>query len=101
MPQSSKHPQTDAITEPMIRDVVHAFYARALPPGWPRTPHGSLGLTEGQIDRWFALLRATIIDICPPGEAAILLDRVAVIGSSFRVGLGLDDVARRNAGAQA
>ena len=129
MPQSSKHPQTDAITEPMIRELadpeIGLLFARrlpgrwqahidrliafwveatdpgALPPGWPRTPHGSLGLTEGQIDRWFALLRATIIDICPPGEAAILLDRVAVIGSSFRVGLGLDDVARRNAGAQA
>lgn len=135
MPQSSEHPQTDAITEPMIRDVVHAFYARvlvdpelgllfahrlpgrwqahidqlialwvaaadarALPAGWPQVPHASLGLTDGQIDRWFALLRTTIIDTCPPDLAAILLDRVAVIGSSFRVGLGLDSVPRRSAG---
>lgn len=122
----------------MIRDVVHAFYARVLadpalglffahrlpgrwqahidqliafwvaatrdetlPPGWPQDPHGSLGLTEGQIDQWFALFRTTIIDICPPSIASILLDRVAVIGSSFRVGLGLDIEPRRSAGAHA
>ena len=75
--------------------------ARALPVGWPQVPHASLGLTDGQIDRWFALLRTTIIDTCPPDLAAILLDRVMVIGSSFRAGLGLGSVPRRSAGAQA
>jgi len=136
MSQSFDPFQSDVVTEAMIRDVVHAFYARvlvdpeigllfahhlpgrwqvhidqligfwvaatqagALPAGWPRDPHGSLGLTERQIDRWLALFCASIADTCPPPAAAILLDRVAVIGSSFRVGLGLDSVPRRSAGA--
>ena len=134
MSPSSEHSPSDAITEAMIRDVVHAFYARvlvdpdiglfvahrlpgrwqahidqliafwvaatrggALPAGWPQDPHGSLGLTERQFDRWLALFCATISDLCPPSAAAILLDRVAVIGSSFRAGLGLGSVPRSSA----
>ena len=134
--QSFDHSQSDVITEAMIRDVVHAFYARVLvdpeiglffahhlsgrwqahvdhligfwmaathdgelPAGWPYDPHGLLRLTERQINRWLALFCATISDLCPPSAAAILLDRVAMIGSSFRVGLGLDSVPRRSAGA--
>ncbi|MFZ4531392.1 MAG: hypothetical protein ACOYOJ_06215 [Alsobacter sp.] len=79
---------------------VAATHAGALPAGWPQDPHGSFGLTERQIDRWFALLRTTIIDMCPSDAAVILLDRVAVIGSSFRVGFGPGSVPRRSAGAQ-
>jgi hemoglobin len=138
MSKSSERLASDVITEAMLRDVVHAFYARvltdpdigllfagrlsghwqihidhliacwmaatdpgALPTGWPQVPHASLGLTDGQIDRWFALLRTTINDICPPDVAAILLDRVMVIGASFRAGLGLGSVLRHSAGSQA
>ncbi len=135
MLQSFDHSQPGVVTEAMIRDVVHAFYARVLvdpeiglffahhlpgrwqvhvdhligiwmvathdgelPVGWPHDPHGILRLTERQINRWLALFCATISDLCPPSATAILLDRVATIGSSFRVGLGLASVPRRSAG---
>ena len=42
-------------------------------------------LSDAHFARWLALFRETVEDLCPPGPAALFVDRAETIGNNFRV----------------
>ncbi len=114
------------IDEPMIRSLVHTFYARVrIDPligpvfnravedwdahldklcafwssvtlmtgrykGTPMKAHAELPeITPAHFQRWLALFQATAIKTCPPGAAAVFVDRAKRIAESLQLGIAL------------
>ncbi len=112
------------ISEPMIRDLVDAFYARVraddlLGPifehhvtnwpdhlakltdfwssvtlmsgrykGRPMPVHAAIpNIAQSHFERWLELFRTTAQECCPPGAAALFIDRAERIAESLQLGL--------------
>ncbi len=112
------------VTEPMIRDLVHAFYARVrtdslLGPvfnrevidwdehlaklcdfwssvllmtgrfkGAPMAAHARVGdIGSDHFARWLELFRETADEVCPPGAAALFVEKSLMIGRSLQLGI--------------
>lgn len=46
-------------------------------------------LTDAHFSRWLKLFAETVLELCPPGAAALFIDRAERIGNNFRMGLAL------------
>ena len=58
--------------------------------GRPMPKHlGIPGLADAHFQRWLKLFAETVTEICPPGAAALFIDRAEVIGNNFRLGLAM------------
>lgn len=42
-------------------------------------------LSDAHFARWLALFRETVEDLCPPGPAALFIERAEIIGNNFRL----------------
>jgi hemoglobin len=122
-----KAPGVDAgVTEAMIRELVHTFYARVrgdplIGPifntrivdwpahmeklcafwssvtlmtgrykGTPMRAHAMLpDLASEHFQRWLALFRATVREICPDEAAALFIDRSQRIAESLQLGIAI------------
>lgn len=58
--------------------------------GRPMPKHMAIpGLADEHFVRWLKLFGETVLEICPPGAAALFIDRAEVIGNNFRLGLAV------------
>ena len=58
--------------------------------GTPMPIHAALpGITAVHFDRWLALFRDTVRDVCPPGAAGLFIDRAGRIAQSLEMGIAL------------
>jgi hemoglobin len=54
--------------------------------GRPMPKHIAIpDLTDAHFARWLALFRETAEELCPPGPAALFVERAEVIGNNFRL----------------
>jgi len=58
--------------------------------GRPMPKHLAIGdLADRHFERWLALFRQTVTELCTPDVAALFVDRAERIAHSFRIGLAI------------
>jgi hemoglobin len=58
--------------------------------GRPMPKHLAIGdLGDQHFERWLALFRQTVTELCTPDVAALFVDRAERIAHSFRIGLAI------------
>ena len=57
--------------------------------GEPMTKHAALPLSGADFDRWLALFRQTVEDMCAPEAAAFFIDRSRRIARSLEMGIAV------------
>lgn len=66
--------------------------------GRPMPKHLALPeLTDAHFQRWLALFRFTVNELCPPDVAALFIDRSERVGNSFRLNIRMfrgEDITR-------